>query len=82
MHANFPWFKAYEQQCDRHRQVVRRERVVFYGIIDDVRIYNRTLSDTEIAALYNAASRPGSYGVIGLLQAPVVRCFAVDSAGR
>ncbi len=28
----------------------------FYGLIDDLRIYNRALSNDEILALYNMAS--------------------------
>jgi len=30
----------------------------FNGLIDDVRIYNRVLSETEITALYNQAAGP------------------------
>ncbi len=46
-------------------------RSYFKGAIDDVRLYNRALNQTEVSALYNQGNWPSSAGEIPLVSATI-----------
>ena len=55
----------------------------FYGSMDDIRIYNRSLSDSELSALYSYESTPpdNSYVTNGLIAYYPLNGDAMDASG-